>query len=115
MGRMMATGVVLLLVAGCAPMLGLVVATPTVSAMGTLPQTKKLPADHVLSSMTGRDCSAIHYEKTGEYCPAYSREIDRSQITCFKTLGDVECRQQPDRYSNGERILASPPPPIPLP
>ena len=99
---------------GCEAMM--VAATiPVATGATTLSQTKKLPTDHALSSATGKDCSALSYEKTGVYCPPYPQEVDRSKLACIKTLGDVECHQQPDRYANGERTLASPPPPPPQP
>jgi hypothetical protein len=77
-----------------------------------LPQTKKLATDHLLSSYTGRDCSIIHYEKEGEYCVPYPKEIDRSKLVCVKTLGGVECHQRPDPYLGQVQALGSPPPPF---
>jgi hypothetical protein len=98
---------------GCEAMMAAAVPIPVAAGMTTLPQTKKLPVDHALSAATGRDCSILSYEKTGNYCPPYPQEVDRSRLTCIRTLGDVECHQQPDLYANGERTLGSPPPPPP--
>ncbi len=77
----------------------------------TLPATKKLPTDHVLTWATGKDCSIIHFEKEGEYCKSYPQEVDRSKLVCTKTLGGVDCHERPDRHAGNERILASPAPP----
>ncbi len=104
-----------LMVAACAQSGGsvpvLLASTPGVvaGAMLTLPQTKKLPTDHLVSWATGRDCSVIHYEQDGQYCMDTPKEVDRQRLYCFKTLGAVECHQRPDPYYNGERVLASPP------
>ncbi len=114
MSRLMVAGLCLMTLTGCEAMM-VAASVPLAAGMTTLPQTKKLPTDHVLSSATGRDCSVLSYEKTGTYCPPYPQEVDRSKLTCIKTLGEVECHQQPDRYANGERTLASPPPPPPQP
>jgi len=78
----------------------------------TLPATKKLPTDHVMSWVTGRDCSIIHYEKDGDFCPPNPKEIDRSDLVCVKTLGAVECHPRNDRYATNDRALASPPPKV---
>jgi len=112
MGRLMMAGLGLMILAGCEPLIA-AASVPVAAGAATLPQTKKLPTDHALSSVTGLDCSVINYEKTGTYCPPYPRPVDRSKLTCIKTLGDVECHQQPDLYANGERTLGSPPPPPP--
>ncbi len=86
-------------------------AVPAVLATSllTLPQTKKLPTDHLASWATGRDCSVVHYEQDGQYCMDPPKEVDRQKLYCFKTLGAVECHQRPDPYYTGERVLASPP------
>ncbi len=110
--RRLAVVLVMGLLTGCDPLIGMAVASPAIAVLGSTPQTKKLPADHALSAVTGRDCSAVNYEKTGQYCPPYPQDIDRSNLSCIKTLGAVECYRRPNRYANGERTLASPPPPL---
>lgn len=80
-----------------------------VGSAGSLTATKKLPPDHIASWVMGRDCSVISLEATGDYCPD-KREIDRSRLYCYKTLGDVDCHERPDLYRNSDRPLASPPP-----
>lgn len=113
MTRLLITTAFLLGVAGCegvtplainslAPLTG-----PT--AMLTLPQTKKLPTDHVASWITGRDCSIISYEKDGVLCPDSPKKVDISRLYCIKTLGSVECHQRPDPYYSGQQILGTPP------
>ena len=77
-------------------------------AMVSLPQTKKLPTDHLISAMTGQDCSMIQYEQSGQYCRE-NRQVDNGKIYCIKTLGSVECHRRADPYYGGESILGSPP------
>ena len=86
--------------------------TPVVlgGALLTLPQTGKLPTDHLASWATGRDCSVLHYEQEGAYCKDAPIQIDHRSLYCFKTIGAVECHQRPDPYYGGEQTLASPPP-----
>ncbi len=77
----------------------------------TLNATKKTVGDHLVSAATGRDCSVISFEKTGDYCPD-KVVVDRSRVYCYRTLADVECHHIPDPYRNGNTALASPPPDI---
>ncbi len=94
--------------AGCTSPLGLAAAGADVV---TLNATKKTIGDHLVSAATGRDCSIISFEKTGDYCPD-KVEVDRSRVYCYRTLADVECHHIPDPYRNGNTALASPPPDI---
>ncbi|WP_376956741.1 hypothetical protein ABNQ39_08240 [Azospirillum sp. A26] len=97
-----------LALAGCTSPLGLAAAGADVV---TLNATKKTIGDHIVSAATGRDCSILSFEKTGDYCPD-KVEIDRSRVYCYRTLADVECHHIPDPYRNGNTALASPPPDI---
>ncbi|WP_247883545.1 hypothetical protein [Azospirillum sp. B21] len=94
--------------AGCTSPLGLAAAGADVV---TLNATKKTIGDHLVSAATGRDCSIISFEQSGDYCPD-KVEIDRSRVYCYRTLADVECHHIPDPYRNGNTALASPPPEI---
>lgn len=71
--------------------------------------TKKTLVDHVVSGITGEDCSVISLEQTGHYCPEQV-EVVRSDVYCYRTLAAVDCHHLPDPYRNGYTALASPPP-----
>lgn len=94
--------------AGCTSPLGLAAAGADVV---TLNATRKTIGDHLVSAATGRDCSIISFEQSGDYCPD-KVEVDRSRVYCYRTLADVECHHIPDPYRNGNTALASPPPDI---
>lgn len=111
LGAGLSAGLAVLMLAGCADPVTAVGAVGAAVTMESMTATKKLPTDHALSWATGRDCSIIHFEKEGEYCPPNPHPVDRSNMYCIKTLGDVECRELPDPFRNGDRALASPPPP----
>ena len=114
MVRQTMAGLVMLLMAGCQElppaqspsMLPLTL----VGTMATLPQTKKLPSDHLASWVTGKDCSVLHYEKDGIFCQDPPRQVDHRSLYCTKTIGAVECHERPNPYYAGEQVLASPPP-----
>jgi len=81
----------------------------TATEFGSLNTTKKTLGDHVVSGVTGRNCSVISLEETGQYCPE-EVVVDRSNVYCYRTLADVNCHYIPDPYKNGHTALASPPP-----
>ncbi|WP_244433930.1 hypothetical protein [Azospirillum sp. B506] len=97
-----------LTLAGCTSPLGLAAGGADVV---TLNATKKTIGDHIVSAATGRDCSIISFEQSGDYCPD-KVVVDRSRLYCYRTLADVECHHIPDPYRNGNTALASPPPDI---
>ena len=113
MGRFLSLMALAIVSAGCEGVTPLAVNTLAPlggpAAMLTLPQTKKLPTDHVASWITGRDCSIISYEKDGVLCPEAPKQVDVSKLYCIKTLGTVECHQRPDPYYGGQKILGTPP------
>lgn len=90
-------------------------AAETVAGVGitgnivSLNATKKTLVDHVVSGITGEDCSVISLEQTGEYCPD-KVEVVRSDVYCYRTLAAVDCHYLPDPYKNGHTALASPAP-----
>jgi len=73
------------------------------------PSTKKSLVDHAVSAARGEDCSIVQLEREGYYCKE-NIVVDRSNLYCTKTLGDVECHNLPDPYRNADTALASPPP-----
>ncbi|MDQ2104652.1 hypothetical protein [Azospirillum isscasi] len=77
--------------------------------LASVTSTKKTLGDHLVSAATGRDCSAIVFSETGQYCPE-KQYVDRSRLYCYRTLADVDCHHIPDPFKNGHTALASPPP-----
>lgn len=86
----------LVLLPGCG---ALIYGATEVSSLST---TGKLASDHLISFVTGNDCSLIRYQKTGHYCltPAEIAEEaakDRNnQPYCYRQLAGVVCYQKPD-------------------
>ncbi|MCW2247407.1 hypothetical protein M2352_003041 [Azospirillum fermentarium] len=98
------------LAGGCTPT-GAVTGAGVAVDLVSLTSTRKTVVDHVVSGLTGKDCSSVSFSETGDYCPE-KVVVDRSNIYCYRTLADVECHHIPDPYRNGDRALASPPPVI---
>jgi len=98
---------ILPLLAGCAaPLIG---AAGAAVEAESFTSTKKTLIDHAVSSARGEECSIVQLEREGYYCKE-NIVVDRSNLYCTKTLGDVECHNLPDPYRNGDTALASPPP-----
>lgn len=75
----------------------------------SLNQTDKLMSDHVVSAVTGQDCSFLKYKDTGNYCRS-AAEIaaqaakERRDLSghCYRRRGLVTCYTSPDPNATGE-------------
>jgi hypothetical protein len=87
---------------------------PAAAVAGTvegvsLNQTGKTASDHLISAITGEDCSVLRYTKTGKYCLT-DAEIAAEQArlhrpyegTCYKVRGNVACYDQADATHTSE-------------
>jgi hypothetical protein len=97
------------LLSGCA-----VAALPAAAVYGgveglSLNHTDKLMSDHVVSAVTGQDCSFLKYKNTGIYCRS-AAEIaeqaakERRDLSgyCYRRLGTVTCYDSPDPTATPE-------------
>jgi hypothetical protein len=95
---------------GCAAL----AATPAIAVYAgvegvALNQTGKLASDHVVSAITGQDCSFLRYKDTGNYCLS-AAEIagqearERRDLSgyCYRNLGTVTCYGTPDPTASDE-------------
>ena len=74
-----------------------------------LNQTDKLASDHVVSAITGQDCSFLRYKDTGNYCRsaaeiAAQEAIERRDLSgyCYRRRGLVTCYETPDPTATEE-------------
>ena len=99
--------------AGCQT-LGLL---PAAAVAGTvegvsLNQTGKTASDHLISAITGEDCSVLRYTKKGKYCLT-AAEIAQEQArlhrpyegTCYKVRGNVACYAEADATHTSEATV----------
>ena len=75
----------------------------------SLNQTGKTASDHVVSAITGEDCSALRYTKNGKYCltdaeiAAADARLHRPyEGACYKVRGNVACYDQADAAHTSE-------------
>jgi hypothetical protein len=75
----------------------------------SLNHTDKLASDHLVSAVTGQDCSFLKYKDTGNYCRS-AAEIAAEQAKarrdlsgyCYRRRGLVTCYATPDPTASGE-------------
>lgn len=97
------------LLSGCA-----VAALPAAAVYGgveglSLNHTDKLMSDHLVSAVTGQDCSFLKYKDTGIYCrsaaeiAAEEAKARRDISTyCYRRRGIVTCQESPDPDATAE-------------
>jgi len=78
----------------------------------SLNQTGKTASDHVVSAITGEDCSVLRYTKRGKYClskaevAAEEARLHRPyEGTCYKVRGNVACYDQADATHTSETTV----------
>lgn len=75
----------------------------------SLNHTDKLMSDHVVSAVTGQDCSFLKYKNSGIYCRS-AAEIaeqaakERRDLSgfCYRRRGMVTCYDSPDPTATAE-------------
>ena len=78
----------------------------------SLNQTGKTASDHLVSAITGEDCSVLRYTKNGKYCltdaeiAAEEARLHRPyEGTCYKVRGNVACYDQNDATHTSETTV----------
>ena len=93
---------------GCAglPLAGVVGGAEVASVVNT----DKTLTDHVASNLTGHDCSTVKVKSRGKYCiDQNSIPAPQPAVYCYRSLGDINCYENPDPYANGAVQVAPPP------
>ncbi len=114
--RLLALPMILLIglaLAGCETMAALPPAAIAATIEGvSLNASGKTASDHVISAITGDDCSVLRYTKNGKYCLS-AAEIAAEQArlhrpyegTCYKVRGNVACYEQADATHTSETTV----------
>jgi len=65
----------------------------------------KTASDHVVSLLSGKECSFLRVDQGQSYCVEDAVKISQSHLYCYRTLGAATCYTEPDpRRSPSERI-----------
>ena len=102
-----------LAVAGCETLSILPPAAIAATVEGvSLNASGKTASDHLVSAITGDDCSVLRYTKNGKYClsqaelAAEDARLHRPyEGTCYKVRGNVACYDQTDAEHSSETTV----------
>jgi hypothetical protein len=78
----------------------------------SLNQSGKTASDHLVSAITGEDCSVLRYTKNGKYCLTDAElAADEARLhrpydgTCYKVRGNVACYAESDATHTSETTV----------
>lgn len=64
--------------------------------------TKKTVGDHLVSIVSGKDCSSLRSAKGLHYC-VEDEPVPEPTVHCYRTLGNISCYEKRDPYQTGEK------------
>lgn len=67
-----------------------------IAEAGTVVGTGKTASDHVVSWLSGKDCSVVRVEQDKTYCVEDEPNYPPPSVYCYPTLAQVVCYEQPD-------------------
>jgi hypothetical protein len=65
----------------------------------------KTASDHVVSFVSGKDCSIVYTEQGNAYCVEDEMQVLQPKLYCYKTLASVSCYTQPDPGRTPDQIV----------
>lgn len=72
------------------------------AATSTIINSDKLPTDFIADAVTGLDCNSIRQSMDkGPLCRAPEQRVIERPVYCYRTLGTINCYDQPDPYRDG--------------
>jgi|GEM_PF-1224220 len=72
------------------------------AATSTIVNSDKLPTDFIADAVTGLDCNSIRQSMDkGPLCRAPEQRVIERPVYCYRTLGTINCYDQPDPYRDG--------------
>lgn len=87
----------MLLVSGC----GSLVALEGASLLAS----DKMATDHLVSLVSGKNCSVVRTEQGLEYCVEDQPPPLKPNVYCYKTLGTVSCYDRPDPRRSPDQLV----------
>ncbi len=82
-----ALSAVMLMLSGCG-----VVAVEGLSVVAT----DKAASDHIVSWLSGKDCSVVSTESGQRYCAEDRQALMQPNLYCYQELASVTCYKEPD-------------------
>ena len=89
-----------LIALGACTLLPPVAAVEGVTAVGT----GKPLSDHVVSYMSGKNCSTVRSNTGRSYCEE-NEANSQPKVWCYRTIGQAVCYDRPDPYQGTQRKM----------
>ena len=67
--------------------------------------SEKTFTDHLVSWVSGKDCSIVRTEQELEYCLEDEPPILKPRVYCYRTLGSVSCYDRPDPRRSSYQLM----------
>ncbi len=78
----------------------------------TVVATEKPLSDHLMSFLSGKNCSVIRREKGQTYCEEDELRSAAPKVYCYRSIGGVNCYDRPDPFDGQSyKALEETPPP----
>ena len=97
-----------LLLSGCGPAAPVAEIGVAVVSVASIPVFHRSPVDLAVSAASGRDCSVVHLDKGERYCHPREKAPETPEF-CTRSLGVVDCWEDPARLPNHPREVADGP------
>jgi hypothetical protein len=94
--------------AGCGMTDNLAATVGVAASVGTVAAIQRTPGDALYSWWTGRDCSMVRLDQGKTYCRAMEPKPEPPAF-CTRSLGRVDCWQNPETLPGHPRGLADGP------
>ena len=79
------------------------------AGIATFVHTDKTMTDHVVSYVSGEDCSILHTQDGGEYCRDPNDQKPDTTVTqqtyCYRTLAGIDCYMQEDPKASSSQTV----------
>jgi hypothetical protein len=93
---------------GCGMSENLTAAVAVAANVGSVATIQRSPADALYSWWTGRDCSIVRLDQGKSYCRPVEPKPE-PPVFCTRSLGSVNCWQNPDTVPGHPRSVADGP------
>ena len=67
--------------------------------------SEKTLSDHLVSLISGKNCSVVRTERELAYCAEDQPPIIRPSVYCYQTLGSVSCYNRPDPRRANHQLM----------
>jgi len=98
---------------GCEPLYTIATSPVTLTGgainVASVVATDKTVPDHVVSLVTGHDCSMVRYSAGGYYCvqPLPANAPVETRLYCYRSIGNITCYDK-EIPGEGSRLVSDP-------